>query len=138
MEFGIFVQGHVPKARTDREGRDAEHNALMADMELIKAADQYGWKYVWVAEHHFLNEYSHMLGQRHRTSPYAAAVTKRIHVGSGIFSLNPHKESPGPRRRARGDARPSQRGRFEFGTAAGRRAPSSRGSTSIRRAHPAM
>jgi len=118
MEFGIFVQGHVPKARTDREGRDAEHNALMADMELIKAADQYGWKYAWVTEHHFLTEYSHTSASDVYLG-YAAAVTNRIHLGSGIFSLNPHKDHP---------ARVAERvamldhlsdGRFEFGSGRG-------------------
>src|SRR6478609_2313775 len=91
MEFGIFVQGHVPKARVEREGHDAEHNALMGDIELIKAADQYGWKYAWVSEHHFLTEYSHTSASDVYLG-YAAAVTNRIHLGSGIFSFNPHKD----------------------------------------------
>lgn len=51
MEFGIFVQGHVPRAKVEREGPAAEHNALMGNIELIKAADRHGWKYAWVTEH---------------------------------------------------------------------------------------
>jgi alkanesulfonate monooxygenase SsuD/methylene tetrahydromethanopterin reductase-like flavin-dependent oxidoreductase (luciferase family) len=118
MEFGIFVQGHVPKSRVDREGANAEHNALINDMELIKAADQYGWKYAWVTEHHFLTEYSHTSASDVYLG-YAAAVTNRIHLGSGIFSLNPHKDHP---------ARVAERvamldhltdGRFEFGSGRG-------------------
>jgi alkanesulfonate monooxygenase SsuD/methylene tetrahydromethanopterin reductase-like flavin-dependent oxidoreductase (luciferase family) len=118
MEFGIFVQGHVPRAKAEREGSEAEHNALMADMELVKAADRYGWKYAWVTEHHFLAEYSHLSASEVFLG-YAAAVTERIHLGSGIFNLNPKVNHP---------VRVAERaamldhltgGRFELGTGRG-------------------
>jgi alkanesulfonate monooxygenase SsuD/methylene tetrahydromethanopterin reductase-like flavin-dependent oxidoreductase (luciferase family) len=118
VEFGIFVQGHVPSSRVEREGRNAEHNALTGDIELIKAADQFGWKYVWVTEHHFLAEYSHMSASEVFMG-YAAAVTERIHLGSGIWNLNPQVNHP---------VRVAERaammdhlsdGRFEFGTGRG-------------------
>lgn len=118
MEFGIFVQGHVPRRKLDREGHAAEHNALMGDIELVKQADKYGWKYAWVTEHHFLTEYSHTSASDVYLG-YCAAVTNRIHLGSGIFSLNPHKDHP---------ARVAERvamldhltdGRFEFGSGRG-------------------
>src|ERR1700738_1281280 len=94
MEFGIFVQGHVPKAKVDAEGGAAEHNALMGDLELVKAADRSGWKYAWVTEHHFLQEYSH-LSANEVFLGYLAAATERIHIGSGIFNLNPQVNHPG-------------------------------------------
>jgi alkanesulfonate monooxygenase SsuD/methylene tetrahydromethanopterin reductase-like flavin-dependent oxidoreductase (luciferase family) len=118
MEFGIFVQGHVPRRKVEREGHAAEHNALMGDIELVKQADKYGWKYCWVTEHHFLTEYSHTSASDVYLG-YCAAVTNRIHLGSGIFSLNPHKDHP---------ARVAERvamldhltdGRFEFGSGRG-------------------
>jgi alkanesulfonate monooxygenase SsuD/methylene tetrahydromethanopterin reductase-like flavin-dependent oxidoreductase (luciferase family) len=118
MEFGIFIQGHVPKARVDAEGADAEHNALMGEIELVKTADRTGWKYVWLTEHHFLTEYSH-LSASEVFAGYLAAVTERIHIGSGIFNLNPKVNHP---------ARVAERvalldhltdGRFEFGTGRG-------------------
>jgi len=118
MEFGIFVQGHVPRRKVEREGHAAEHNALMGDIELVKQADKYGWKYCWVTEHHFLTEYSHTSASDVYLG-YCAAVTDRIHLGSGIFSLNPHKDHP---------ARVAERvamldhltdGRFEFGSGRG-------------------
>ena len=118
MEFGIFVQGHVPKARVEREGRDAEHNALMADIECIKAADRYGWKYAWVSEHHFLTEYSH-LSASDVFIGYCAAVTNRIHLGSGIFSFNPHKDHPGRIAERVAMLDHLSNGRFEFGTGRG-------------------
>ncbi|MGH9028638.1 MAG: LLM class flavin-dependent oxidoreductase [Acidimicrobiales bacterium] len=118
MEFGIFVQGHVPRSRVDREGSSAEHNALVGDAKLVAVADRHNWKYVWVTEHHFLTEYSH-LSASDVFLGYLAASTERIHLGSGIFSFNPHKDHP---------ARIAERvamldhlseGRFEFGTGRG-------------------
>ncbi len=118
MEFGIFVQGHVPRSRVEREGAQAEHRALMGDVDLVKIADRHNWKYVWVTEHHFLTEYSHMSASDVFLG-YCAAVTDRIHLGSGIFSFNPRKDHP---------ARIAERvamldhlseGRFEFGTGRG-------------------
>jgi alkanesulfonate monooxygenase SsuD/methylene tetrahydromethanopterin reductase-like flavin-dependent oxidoreductase (luciferase family) len=90
----------------------------LGDIELVKQADKYGWKYCWVTEHHFLTEYSHTSASDVYLG-YCAAVTNRIHLGSGIFSLNPHKDHP---------ARVAERvamldhltdGRFEFGSGRG-------------------
>ena len=118
MEFGIFVQGHVPARRQQADGDQAEHKALMGEAELVRLADQHGWKYAWVTEHHFLTEYSHLSASDVYLG-YCAAITDRIHLGSGIFSFNPHKDHP---------ARIAERvamldhlseGRFEFGTGRG-------------------
>ena len=59
MEFGIFIQNFVPAYRRNKEP-DAEHNVIMEDLEMVQAADKAGFKYVWVTEHHFLDEYSHL------------------------------------------------------------------------------
>jgi alkanesulfonate monooxygenase SsuD/methylene tetrahydromethanopterin reductase-like flavin-dependent oxidoreductase (luciferase family) len=118
MEFGIFVQGHVPHSRQEREGVEAEHRALIGDTDLVKVADRHNWKYVWVTEHHFLTEYSH-LSASDVFLGFCSALTDRIHLGSGIFSFNPRKDHP---------ARIAERvamldhlseGRFEFGTGRG-------------------
>ncbi|MHB8463249.1 MAG: LLM class flavin-dependent oxidoreductase [Acidimicrobiales bacterium] len=93
MEFGIFVQAHVPRAKVEAEGAAAEHNAILGDLELVKAADRHGWKYVWVTEHHFLSEYSHTSANE-VFIPWALALTERIHVGSGIFNVNPQVNHP--------------------------------------------
>jgi len=29
-------------------------------MKIVQAADKAGFKYVWMSEHHFLDEYSHL------------------------------------------------------------------------------
>src|SRR2546423_15047865 len=117
MEFGIFIQAHLPRSRWNNDP-DAEHTALMRETELVEAADRNGWKYVWVTEHHFLTEYSHISANEVYLG-YLAAITERIHLGSGIFNLNPQVNHP---------VRVAERvamldhlsdGRFEFGTGRG-------------------
>lgn len=118
MEFGIFVQGHLPRRRVERVGSTAEHDAIKNELGLIQVADQHNWKYVWVTEHHFLTEYSH-ISANEVFMAYAAALTERIHFGSGIFNITPPVNHP---------ARVAERvamfdhvteGRFEFGTGRG-------------------
>jgi alkanesulfonate monooxygenase SsuD/methylene tetrahydromethanopterin reductase-like flavin-dependent oxidoreductase (luciferase family) len=118
MEFGIFVQCHVPRRRVEREGEAAEHNALMNEIELVKLADRTGWKYVWVTEHHFLTEYSH-LSDSASYCGYLAAVTEHIHIGSGIFNLNPNVNHPVRLAERVAMLDHLSNGRFEFGTGRG-------------------
>ena len=118
MEFGIFIQGYVPQARLDAVGPTAEHEALLNEAGLVRVADDTGWKYCWVVEHHFLTQYSHLSDSASYLG-YLAAITDRIHIGSGIFNLNPQVNHP---------ARIAERaamldhlsdGRFELGTGRG-------------------
>ena len=48
MEFGIFVQGHLPGGKA--HDTEAEHHALLQEMELVKAADRYNWKFAWLSD----------------------------------------------------------------------------------------
>jgi len=91
VEFGIFIQGYVPEFR--RGDPDAEHHALLNDLELAIAADAAGFKYVWVSEHHFLDEYSH-LSANDVVLGYLAHATERAHIGSGIFNPLPQVNHP--------------------------------------------
>src|SRR3954451_12524177 len=93
MEFGVFIQGYNPNFRWGDDPAAAEHRALMNDLELVKAADRAGFKYVWASEHHFLDEYSH-LSANEAWLGYMAAVTKNIHLGSGIFNVTPPVNHP--------------------------------------------
>jgi hypothetical protein len=92
MEFGIFIQNFVPAYRRNKEP-DAEHNVIMEDLEMVQAADKAGFKYVWVTEHHFLDEYSH-LSANDVVLGYLANATERIHLGSGIFNPLPQVNHP--------------------------------------------
>ena len=92
MEFGLFIQGYTPNFRRE-EDPDAEHHALMDELEVVQAADKAGFKYVWVTEHHFLDEYSH-LSANDVVLGYLAHATERIHLGSGIFNPLPQVNHP--------------------------------------------
>jgi alkanesulfonate monooxygenase SsuD/methylene tetrahydromethanopterin reductase-like flavin-dependent oxidoreductase (luciferase family) len=117
MEFGVFIQGYTPQFRRDVDP-DAEHHALVNDVELVQAADRAGFKYVWVTEHHFLDEYSH-LSASDVVLGYLAHATERIHLGSGIF--NPLAQVNHPAKVAERVAMLDHLsgGRFEFGTGRG-------------------
>src|SRR3954469_3423244 len=118
MEFGIFNSLYLPPQLKDADPKGAEHNRLMDEVEWVKAADRSGFKYTWATEHHFLTEYSH-LSANESFLAYCAAVTERIHLGSGIFNVTPPVNPP---------ARVAERvamldhlsgGRFEFGMGRG-------------------
>src|SRR4051812_20843606 len=117
MEFGILVQGYTPQFRRDKDP-EAEHHALMNELELVKAADAAGFKYVWVVEHHFLDEYSH-LSANDVFLGYLAHSTKRIHLGSGIFNPLPQVNHPAKVAERVAMLDHLTEGRFEFGTGRG-------------------
>jgi alkanesulfonate monooxygenase SsuD/methylene tetrahydromethanopterin reductase-like flavin-dependent oxidoreductase (luciferase family) len=118
VEFGLFVQAHVPRHEAEADPDGAEHARLLREVELAEACDRHGFKYVWSVEHHFLEEYSHLSASEIVLS-FIAARTRRIHVGSAIWNLTPPVNHP---------ARVAERvamldhlseGRFEFGTGRG-------------------
>ena len=117
MEFGVFIQMFTPQFRREKDP-DAEHHALMNDLEIVQAADRAGFKYVWVTEHHFLDEYSH-LSANDVVLGWLAHATERIHLGSGIF--NPLAQVNHPAKVAERVAMLDHLsgGRFEFGTGRG-------------------
>ena len=117
MEFGIFIQhpvfGHM------REGNPGyEHQVIMQEIELVNAADKAGFKYVWVTEHHFLDEYSH-LSANDVMCGYFAHSTERIHIGSGIFNPLPQVNHPAKVAERVATLDHITNRRFEFGTGRG-------------------
>jgi alkanesulfonate monooxygenase SsuD/methylene tetrahydromethanopterin reductase-like flavin-dependent oxidoreductase (luciferase family) len=117
MEFGVFIQN--PVFGFKREGNpDYEHQVIMRELELVQAADRAGFKYVWITEHHFLDEYSH-LSANDVVAGYLAHATERIHIGSGIFNPLPQVNHPAKvaERVAMLDHLTDRR--FEFGTGRG-------------------
>lgn len=116
MEFAIFVAGYnpAPGARDPR----AEHQWIVDELECVRAADAAGFKYAWVTEHHFLEEYSHLSASEVFIA-YALAQTRRIHLGSGIFNLNPAVNHPIRLAERVAMLDHLSEGRFEFGTGRG-------------------
>ena len=111
------MQGHAP-GQAKAHSPVYEQDWVRRELELIREADRHNWKYVWVTEHHFLEEYSH-LSDSVTFMAYALAQTERIHIGSGIFNMNPTVNHPV--RLAERVAMLDQlsQGRFEFGTGRG-------------------
>jgi alkanesulfonate monooxygenase SsuD/methylene tetrahydromethanopterin reductase-like flavin-dependent oxidoreductase (luciferase family) len=116
MEFGVFVGMYHPEHR--RAAGETEQDVLRAELDVVQAADRSGFKYVWVTEHHFLDEYSH-LSANEAWMAYALAITENIHIGSGIINITPPICHPA--RVAEKVAMLDQLapGRFEFGTGRG-------------------
>ena len=84
MEFGVFVGMYHPEHR--RAAGETEQDILRAELDVVQAADRSGFKYVWVTEHHFLDEYSHC------SAPDAlygaiAAQTSTLRIGHGVRLL---------------------------------------------------
>ncbi len=126
MEFGIFNAVCLTPSFRAEHGANAEHRRIMDELAYIRAADAAGFKYSWASEHHFLTEYSHLSASESFLA-FAAAQTKNIHLGSGIFNLTPPVNHP---------ARIAERvamldhlseGRFEFGTGRGSSTTEQRG-----------
>jgi alkanesulfonate monooxygenase SsuD/methylene tetrahydromethanopterin reductase-like flavin-dependent oxidoreductase (luciferase family) len=117
MEFGLFLQGHVPNHRV-AANPGYEHVSFMNDVALAKEADRSGFKYVWVSEHHFLDEYSH-LSASETFLAYLAGVTERIHVGSAIWNISPPVNHPVRVAERVAMMDHLSQGRFEFGMGRG-------------------
>src|SRR5438067_555385 len=118
MEFGIFIQGYNPAFRWGDDPGAAEHRALMDDLDYVMAADRAGFKYVWISEHHFLEEYSH-LSANDAVAGWLAHATERIHIGSGIFNPLPQVNHPAKVAERVAMLDHLSNGRFEFGTGRG-------------------
>ena len=117
MEFGYFAQTHVPKHEQVADPL-AEHKRIMNDLAMSVAIEEYGFKYVWASEHHFLDEYSHMSAPEVFLS-FVAARTKKIHVGSAIINTTPPVNHPARIAEQVAMLDHLTDGRFEFGTGRG-------------------
>jgi alkanesulfonate monooxygenase SsuD/methylene tetrahydromethanopterin reductase-like flavin-dependent oxidoreductase (luciferase family) len=116
MEFGFLTQGYLPADR--RTDPDAEHRVLMDDLELCLAAEKAGFKYIWISEHHFLDEYSH-ISSNDVFLGALAGLTSRAHIGSGIFNPLPKVNHPAVVAERVAMLDHLTEGRFEFGVGRG-------------------
>jgi alkanesulfonate monooxygenase SsuD/methylene tetrahydromethanopterin reductase-like flavin-dependent oxidoreductase (luciferase family) len=117
MEFGLFLQNYVPNSRRAVDP-EAEHHAIFEDIEAVIAADKAGFKFCWLTEHHFLDEYSH-LSANDVVAGYLAAKTEKIHIGGGIFNPLPAVNHPAKVAERINYIDQLSHGRVEFGTGRG-------------------
>src|SRR5919108_3906769 len=82
MEFGILFTSH---SNTDVEPYPHRDVHARVTRE-IRRADELGFDYAWVAEHHFSNEYG-IMPDVFVYASYLAAVTKRIKIGTAVVTL---------------------------------------------------
>ncbi|MGH8999073.1 MAG: LLM class flavin-dependent oxidoreductase [Acidimicrobiia bacterium] len=117
MEFGFLTQGYLPAHRRG-DDPNAEHQVLMDDLELCLAAEKAGFKYIWISEHHFLDEYSHISSNDVFLATIGARTT-RAHIGSGIFNPLPKAHHPAALAERVAMLDHLTEGRFEFGVGRG-------------------
>ncbi|MFI6044236.1 LLM class flavin-dependent oxidoreductase [Nocardia sp. NPDC051321] len=90
--------------------QDSELRAVHETLAQIELADQIGYDYAWMVEHHFLEEYSHCSAPEVLLGA-ASQRTNRIRLGHGIMVL-PQQVNPTVRvaeRIARDRCRPAVR-----------------------------
>ena len=89
MKFGIFYEHQLPRPWEAESEFELFQNALSQ----IELADQLGYDYAWMVEHHFLEEYSHASAPEVFLGA-ATQRTKNIRLGHGIVQLttnHPHR-----------------------------------------------
>jgi alkanesulfonate monooxygenase SsuD/methylene tetrahydromethanopterin reductase-like flavin-dependent oxidoreductase (luciferase family) len=117
MEFGFLTQGWLPESVRAGDP-DAEHRTLMDDLELCLEAEKAGFKYIWISEHHFLDEYSH-ISSNDAFLGALAGLTSKAHIGSGIFNPLPKVHHPAAVAERVAMLDHLSEGRFEFGVGRG-------------------
>ena len=82
MEFGILFTSHPNTEAEPYPHRDVHARVTRQ----VVRADEIGFDYAWVAEHHFSNEYG-IMPDVFVYAAYLAALTKRIKLGTAVVTL---------------------------------------------------
>lgn len=82
MEFGILFTSH---SNIDVEPYPHRDVHARVTREIVRA-DELGFDYAWVAEHHFSNQYG-IMPDVFVYAGYLAALTKRIKIGTAVVTL---------------------------------------------------
>ncbi len=82
MEFGILFTSHP---NTDTEPYPHRDVHARVTREILRA-DELGFDYAWLAEHHFSSEYG-IMPDVFVYAGYIAALTKRIKIGTAVVTL---------------------------------------------------
>jgi alkanesulfonate monooxygenase SsuD/methylene tetrahydromethanopterin reductase-like flavin-dependent oxidoreductase (luciferase family) len=82
MEFGILFTSHPNTEAEPYPHRDVHARVTRQ----VVRADELGYDYAWVAEHHFSNEYG-IMPDVFVYAAYLAALTKRIKIGTAVVTL---------------------------------------------------
>src|SRR5580698_10135418 len=89
MKFALFFELSVPQPWTP----EAEARVFANSLEQAELVDRLGFDQLWIAEHHFLEEYSHSSAPDLFLTA-CAMRTSRIRVGHGVVACVPQYQSP--------------------------------------------
>src|SRR5579883_2968603 len=89
MKFGVFYEHQLPRPWTT----SSEYDLLQQSLDQFQFADQLGYDYAWVVEHHFLEEYSHSSAPEVFLGA-CSQRTGRIRLGHGIVLMPPAYNPP--------------------------------------------
>lgn len=111
MKFGVFFEHQVPRPWTE----DSERVVFQNGLEEAELADELGYDYIWVVEHHFMEEASHS------SAPdlFLAACsqrTKNIRLGHGVNLTSPFYAHPARTAERVATLDLLSNGRLEWGT----------------------
>lgn len=111
MKFGLFYEHQLPRPWAEL----SEVQLFRDSLDQIELADRLGYDYVWLAEHHHLEEYSHS------TAPEVflgacSQRTKQIRLGFGVMITNPRFSHPARSAEKVATLDVLSNGRVEFGT----------------------
>lgn len=82
MKFGILFTSH-PNTDVDPYPHRGVHGRVTRE---VVRADELGFDYAWIAEHHFSTEYG-IMPDVFVYAGYLAAVTRRIGIGAAVVTL---------------------------------------------------
>ena len=89
MKFGINLSSALPRPWAPGSEERLAHECLRAGV----LADELGFDYFWVGEHHFLEEYHHISACEVFMGALAV-MTKNIRLAHGIMTLQPKMNHP--------------------------------------------
>lgn len=82
VKFGLLYELSVPKPWNDR----SEYDTWWEAIKQVVLAEELGWDYVWIVEHHFLEELSSSSAPEVWLST-VSQHTSRIRIGHGVVLL---------------------------------------------------
>ena len=89
MDFGLFYEICVP--RPWDAGKEAQ--VFRQVIEQVRFAEEMGFKYVWLTEHHFLEEFSHCSAPEVMLAALSQ-VTTTMRLGHGVVLTPPAYNHP--------------------------------------------
>src|SRR5215467_8653119 len=94
MKFGINFQLQTPRPLDADQWHEHDELKIYHEaLEQIEFADKLGYDYVFITEHHFLEEYCHSSAPEVFLAA-AAALTKTIRLGHGVMMILPPFNHP--------------------------------------------